>query len=123
MQRNAFFLVLLELGAVGCGAGWRRPVQLTPGPWAPRQQVQVWSEGRVERWHGVVVGAHSISGSPYLRPPDCDSCRRALPLVRVDSVRVGKPVAAFWKTIGLVVGVSMGLLILYCRGEACFPES
>jgi hypothetical protein len=123
VRRNVGFLVLLELSAVGCGAGWRRPAQLAPGPWAPRQQVQVWSEGQAVRWHAVVVGADSISGAPFLQPPECDSCRLALPLARVDSVRVGKPAAGFWKTFGLVVGVPMALLILYCREEACFPKT
>lgn len=116
------FLLMLGAGVAGCGAGWRQPGQLAPGPWVPRQQVQVWSGGHVERWHAVVMATDSISGAPYLRPPECDSCRRSLPLTQVDSVRVGKPSAAFWKTLGLVVGLPLLLLTLYCSG-ACFPEA
>lgn len=113
-------LCMLVSGVAGCGAGWHQPPQLTPGPWAPRQQVQVWSAGQMERWHAVVVGADSISGAPYVRPTVCDSCRRSLPRTAVDSVRVGNPVAGFWKTFGLFLVLPIVLLTIYCSG-ACFP--
>jgi hypothetical protein len=77
------------------------------------------------RWHAVVVRHDSISGVPFVRPPDCDSCRRALPLDLVDSVRVGHPVTGFWKTLGLVVGIPLAVLGVLCGfdGRGCFPET
>jgi len=97
-----------------CGAGWRRPPDLELGPLAQRQQAQVWHQGRVVRWHALVISADSISGVPYLRPPDCDSCRVALPRAQVDSLRLGNPVAGFWKTVGLVVGIPLLVLGVVC---------
>jgi hypothetical protein len=47
--------VLLVVAALqpACGAGWRR-FEATPRPiLAPRQQVQLWSQGHVRRWHAV----------------------------------------------------------------------
>lgn len=112
---------LLGIGTLACGAGWRQPPQLVPGTLKPRQQVQVWSGGQAARWHGVEVRADSISGVPFMRPLDCDSCRRSLLRASVDSVRVGHPVAGFWKTLGLVVGVPFALLVLYCWDGGCHP--
>lgn len=121
MRTRNFVGVLLGLSTLGCGAGWHQPAQLAPGALKPRQQVQVWSGGRAVRWHGVVVRTDSVSGVPYSKPLPCDSCRRAIPLASVDSVRVGNPVAGFWKTFGLALAVPMGLLVLYCW-DGCFPE-
>jgi hypothetical protein len=57
-----------------------------------------------------------------MQPVACDSCRRALPHAAVDSVRLGNPVAGFWKTFGLVVGIPFVILGLYCW-DGCFPET
>lgn len=106
-----------------CGAGWHRPAQLEPGAWAPRQQVEVWSGGSARRWHAVTVGPDSISGVSFLQPPACDSCRIALPLAAVDSVRLGDPVAGFWKTAGLVLGVPLLIWGIACATTSgyCLP--
>jgi len=85
-----------------CGAGWHRAPDLAPGPLSPRQQVQVWHDGRVERWHGLLLSPDSVSGIPYLHSVDCDTCRVVLPRTQVDSIRLGNPVAGFWKTVGHV---------------------
>jgi hypothetical protein len=73
------------------------------------------------RWHGVVVRSDSISGVPFLEAPDCDSCRRALSLERVDSVRVGSPEAGFWKTLGLVVGIPVLVFAIICTDDTGGP--
>ena len=39
-------------------------------------------------WHAVIVTQDSVSGVPYNRPLDCDSCRQSLPLFQVDSLRM-----------------------------------
>jgi hypothetical protein len=43
----------------------------------------------------------------------------------VDSVRLGSPVAGFWKTLGLVVGVPALIAVVLCGpdGTRCFPET
>lgn len=111
MRRHDLLSWILGLGILGCGAGWHQPPQLAPGPLPPRQQVQVWVDGQAERWHSVVVGSDSVSGFPFLQSSTCDTCRRAVPLIAVDSIRVGKPMTGFWKTMGLVVGIQFAALV------------
>jgi hypothetical protein len=84
--------------------------------------VQVWVEGRALRWHGVVVGEDSISGVPFVQHLECDSCRRRVPLAVVDSVRIGQPMAGFWKTMGLVVGIPAAVMAVLCW-NGCLPET
>jgi hypothetical protein len=126
MRHHALLCSLLGLGTLACGAGWHRPAELSPGPWRPRQQVQVWAGGQTLRWHGVVIEADSISGVPFRQPPDCDSCRVKVARQRVDSVRVGNPTAGFWKTFGLVMAVPMVAQVIICGVNDlrfCLPES
>ena len=102
MSRTRRLFVLSALLTSACGAGWRSLPTLEPGPLRPRQQAQIWERGTSHRVHGVLIGADSVSAVPFHRPPNCDSCRITLPLSVVDSVRVGSPVAGFWKTFALV---------------------
>jgi hypothetical protein len=108
--------VALALFLTGCGAGWRT-TPLATGPLPRRQQAQVWTGGRALQWHALVVAADSISGVPYTRPPGCDSCRVAVPRGSVDSVRLGNPTAGFWKSVGLVMGISFGAALAICGFE------
>jgi len=112
---------VLALGAPSCGAGWHRPPELAPGAWPVGQQAEVWSGGEHQRWHAVVVGADSVSGVRFVEPATCDTCRRALPLAAVDSVRIGNPVAGFWRSVLLVTGVAYALLTYAWCG--CFPAT
>jgi hypothetical protein len=106
--------VLLTLG--GCGAGWRRSEPVPLGSLPARQQVQVWASGQVLQLHGVIVGADSVSGVPFLKPLDCDSCRVRIPRTEVDSLRIGDPMNAFWGTTALGVVVT---LVVLCRLGWC----
>jgi hypothetical protein len=106
--------ILVFLALAGCGAGWHRPPSLEPGPLPLRQQVQVWEGAQVDRWHAVIVTADSISGIPYLSPLHCASCRTTRSRLAVDSVRLGNPVAGFWKTAGLVVATPIVLAAVLC---------
>ena len=112
---------LLLLGTVvqaaACGAGWRRPPELTSGPLRPRQQVQVWHQGTNVRWHGVVVGRDSISGIPFHQSLTCDSCRVEWPRAAVDSIRLGNPVGAFWKSVGVFMGGLLAVCVVICVSE------
>ena len=125
MRRHHLVCGALALSTTACGAGWHQPVYLTPGSWPTGQQVQVWSERQALRWHAVVVRQDSISGVPFLTAPACDSCRRTLPLAVVDSIRVGRPVAGFWRTVGLVIGLPLAVMMVLCGGGAggCVPET
>jgi hypothetical protein len=122
MHRHQLVCGALALTTAACGAGWRQLPALSPGPWPSRQQAQVWVGAQAQRWHGVVVERDSISGIPFIQQLDCQHCRRAVPLAAVDSVRVGQPVAGFWKTMGLVVGIPAALLAVLCW-NGCFPET
>jgi len=111
-----YLLLPLALLTVGCGAGWHQPAVLSPGPMPNRQQVQVWSSGQMRRWHAVRVTEDSISGVPFTERPNGADCRESIARIAVDSVRVGNPIAGFWKTIGLVLGVATVLMGIWCEG-------
>jgi hypothetical protein len=81
-----------------------------PSEFDAQQQVQVWRQSRMVRWHGVTVTTDSMSGIPFQRSLDCDACRVAVGLTTIDSVRIGKPVGGFWKSAGLVY---LSLLAVY----------
>ena len=62
------------------------------------------------RLHGVIVGADTVSGIPFLKSLDCDSCRVRIERAEVDSLRLGEPDGGFWKTVAL--GALAGLVDL-----------
>ncbi len=66
------------------------------------------------RLHGVIVGPDSVSGIPFRKPPDCDSCRVRIERAEVDSLRIGEPVNGFWKTAAL--GAAIGLIVVCYTG-------
>jgi hypothetical protein len=88
--------------------------ELSPGALPPGQQAEVWRGVRVERLHAVIVTADSLSGVPFLRPRDCDTCRVALPRTEVDSVRLGHPERGFWKGVGVALGAAVVLAVVAC---------
>ena len=112
LRTTLWLFVLLSIG--GCGAAWRRPEPSPSGSLRPRQQVQVWTGGRMLRLHGVIVGADTVSGVPFLKSLDCDSCRVRIERAEVDSLRIGEPVDSFWKTAAL--GAAIGLIALCYSG-------
>lgn len=116
MARGSGVLALALL-QTACGAGWRA-TPLALGPQPPRQQAQVWTEDRALRWHALVVGGDSVSGVPFNRSPECDSCRVAVRREDVDSVRMGNPTAGFWKSVGLGFGLTFVGALVICRFES-----
>jgi hypothetical protein len=66
------------------------------------------------RLHGVVVGPDTVSGVPFVKSLDCDSCRVRIERAEVDSLRIGEPVAGFWKTAAL--GALAGLVAMCYLG-------
>jgi len=105
-------LILLVTSA--CGAGWHHAATVAPGLLPARQQVQVWQHGTVWRWHAVRITTDSLSGIPFFQPLSCDTCRVSLPRPAVDSVRLGNPVAGFWKSVGLIGAGMVGLGVVIC---------
>jgi hypothetical protein len=96
----------LAVVLVGCGPGWHLVASSPSETPDTRQQFQVWSHGRAQQWHGLRVSRDSVSGVPFTRSPDCDSCRVQLARVDVDSLRVGDPVGGLWS--GVLVGLTLG---------------
>jgi hypothetical protein len=82
-------LVVL-LFATGCWSGYwgRRPID-HPTPLQDQEPVWIWTSGRVEKWHAVVITQEHVSGVPYQMSVHCDSCWRSIPLAKVDSMKVG----------------------------------
>jgi hypothetical protein len=107
---------------LACGAGWHQVPGLAPGPLPARQQVEVWRKGGVVRWHAVTLTADSVTGTPFLQPVGCDSCRTSVPRNEVDSIRLGSPVAGFWKTVGLILIPPTLLLAIVCHNGLCSPD-
>ena len=106
----------------GCGAGWHRTDLLTPDSVGPRAQFEVWQGDSMQRWHALRVTGDSLSGIPYTRAIDCDSCRTALPRGAVDSIRLGHPVRAFWGTVVLIILTPVALFIGICSVSYCVSE-
>jgi hypothetical protein len=77
----------------------------------------VWHEERAERLHALILTNDSLSGIPYMRPSECDSCRVSLARVEVDSIRLGHPERGFWRSAGLVLGALTLLGIAACGLE------
>ena len=114
-------VVLLFALTLSCGAGWYQPAVVGPGTLPARQQVQVWQHQTVLRWHAVQVTADSITGIPFVQPIDCEGCRVAVPQASVDSLRVGNPVAGFWKSVGLGAAGLVALGVIICS-KGCAPD-
>jgi hypothetical protein len=68
----------------------------------------------------VEVAGDSISGVPFVDPPECVTCRESLPLPAVDSVRTGQPVGGFWRTAALLVGGLFVAMWVVCDFTPCY---
>ena len=73
------------------------------------QQVRVWHDGTVERWHSMIITEDSILGVHWLEPRGCDSCRVGFARSEVDSVQVGNPMGGFWRSVGVVYLVALAI--------------
>ncbi len=70
----------------GCYWGRRRVDEPTPIP--PGDPVWIWTSGRVEKWHWVVITQDSVSGVPW-KSRRWLTCVRSIPRVQVDSMKHG----------------------------------
>jgi hypothetical protein len=98
---------MLLAGTSGCGGGWHRVEDPPPSAFRPRDQVQVWQDGRATLLHGVTLKSDTLAGVPFTQPPTCDSCRVHLVVTAVDSLRVGNKERGFFRTVGLVMGIGL----------------
>ena len=71
-----------------CGYWGRRPVDQDTDI-RPNSPVWIWTRGGVEKWHDVFVTYDSVKGIPFDLPLGCATCRRSIPLTRVDSMKLG----------------------------------
>jgi hypothetical protein len=53
---------------------------------------------------------------------ECDSCRVSLARTAVDSVRLGQPVAGFWKSFALIIGVPLAVVAIWCGTDGGCPR-
>jgi hypothetical protein len=105
-------LVAALLSQAACSAGWHRIEPVVPSSLPERQQGQVWQDRQRLQLHAIRVDHDSVSGVPFRKPTDCDSCRISLPRSSIDSLRAGNPTAAFLKSVGLTLGTWLALGLL-----------
>lgn len=87
IRRAVASLISGTLLVSGCATS-PAPVSAAPSRALPlRDRVEVWTGGSSHLLHAVRFTADAVSGVPYLRAPDCDSCRVSLSLSAVDSMR------------------------------------
>ena len=91
----------------GCYPGWRPVDEQTPI--TPHDRVLIWTQGRVEEWHWVVVTQDSVSGVPWTSPW-CTTCRRSIPRTQVDSMKLGFRTHA--QNITRFAGAVVGALVV-----------
>lgn len=103
-------LALLVIAAGCFQARWARE-EIKPGQLDPRQEVKIWSGDSLARWHAVLITRDSITGIPYKMSTECDCCRVGLPVLSVDSIRVGNPESFRDYLLFLLQGVSILALI------------
>jgi hypothetical protein len=123
-RRHAILMLGLLLPQAACGAGWHRIYPVPPKDLPKRQQVQVWRGGEKLQLHSIRLSGDTISGVPYVQPPECDSCRVSLPSSSVDSLRAGNPSGGFWKTTGLVIGGMLVVTAIACAttDSVCYTD-
>jgi hypothetical protein len=112
-------LVATLLSQAACSAGWHRIEPVVPSSLPERQQVQVWQDRQRLQLHAIRVDHDSVSGVPFQKPTDCDSCRISVPSSSIVSLRAGNPTAAFLKSVGLTLGtwLALGLLTYGVGGD------
>jgi hypothetical protein len=103
--------LLASVLLAGCTYWGRRRVD-EPTPVNPQNPVFIWSRRGVEKWHGVVITQDSVSGIPYETTLKCTRCRRSIPRVQVDSMKL------YYHTLPEYVVVTVGAVAVLTLAEA-----
>jgi hypothetical protein len=110
VRRSVLFNAILSATALSCsGPPKLVPVPVPPAAFKPRQEIEIWRDSSAVTLHGVRVVADSLIGVPLWQPPDCDSCRVALPLAAVDSLRAVHTESA-WMVAASLPFVALGMV-------------
>lgn len=105
----AFLTAMLSLSCAS-----PRTVVLTPGTaLKPRQQVEIWHNGKSATLHAVRLTNDSLSGVPIHLSPQCDTCRVAIATANLDSTRVVNGERNALLTVGLVIGAAAVVLLVW----------
>ena len=123
MRYSHLVLVLLT---ASCGRGtWIQHRIDEPTAVASADPVLIWSGGKVEKWHAVVITSDSVSGIPYQTSLTCDTCRRSLPRSQVDSMVHGFRASQGGQPIGKtliegagVAGAALLLEYVWCSSQS-----
>jgi hypothetical protein len=81
--------------------------------------VQVWRGSQASLLHGLKIDSATVTGIPYHRPLDCDSCVVVFPRAEVDSLRIGDLSNGLWRSVALVGGVIIVTGIVTCLKRDC----
>lgn len=112
MRGRPLGLVLLTLVA-GCHSlRLKLPLDALPADGSPRTQYQVWSGGRSQLLIALRVTDDSVTGIPYWKSPECDSCRVGMERTAVDSIRG----PGFDPNKTLVLGLILAPIIILTYG-------
>ena len=112
MKRSVLLTAILGTAALSCAGPPRLvPVPVPPSAFKPRQEIEIWRDSNAGTLHGVRVGADSLTGVPLWRPPGCDSCRVAMPLQTVDSLRTVSTERA-WMIAASLPFVALGVVAI-----------
>ncbi|HEY4100436.1 MAG TPA: hypothetical protein VGM20_06130 [Gemmatimonadales bacterium] len=114
-------LLLVVFAAYGC-ANWQ-PVAISPAPHPVDQRaiLEFHVHDQVVRLHGVRFSADSLSGVPWLKHLNCDSCRVQYALADISQPRAGHPGREAWIWLSPVIALfGIALVIGWeCRGGRC----
>ena len=110
LKRSVLFAGILGPAALSCAGPPRLiPLPEPPSAFKPRQEIEIWRDSNAVTLHGVRLVGDSLTGVPLWRPPDCDSCRVAMPLAAVDSLRTVNTEHA-WMIAASLPFVALGMV-------------
>ena len=105
--RTTSATLLLAMTLTGCTT-WKRDDAVLLQPIPERAKIGINANGMRVVAHGVRVDSQGVSYVKIFQDPACDSCRAAVPLASIDSVRVSTVSAL--KTVTLLTIITAIML-------------
>jgi hypothetical protein len=90
------------------------PLPAPVGTFKARQEIEIWRGSQAITLHGVHVLEDSLSGVPLWQRPECDSCRIAVPLEGIDSLRMVDTERA-WMILAGLPFAALGAVVVTWR--------